>query len=329
MTQKDEKEKVVQEEKKKKSIHDTSFVCFTKDFLKTLIHEKLFLLSFILTLFFLGLFFNDVTKGSEGYFQKIDEHFTKTDNTVEATVDVDLNKDNKDMDVSSLIGIYSREVALNESIQVGDSCSISSYKLIYKISENKSIFKYLDSECLGTIRIWNDTLKYNTSNSARYISANGINYLFSNTGIKEVDGETYRLDDSISTIKEENKLNGAQISFIDNNIVIMSNKRLIILKGNNIVLDTNKDYVSNGGSIERKIFKSKSDTKYSFIVFNNAESLNCYQIFEEENDNELYKIYSITYNAEKKSFDDVELKVERKINDGCSNWNEDYNLLQQ
>ena len=330
MTNKEEKETVVQEEKKKKSIKDTSIGRFNRDLFHNLIHDKLFLLSFLLTLFFLGLFLNNATKGSEGYFQKLEEKYIKKDNKVEPTVDVDINgKAEEILDVTSLVGIYSREVVLSESVKVTDSCEISSYKLVYKIENDKSINKYFMNDCLGVFRIWNDKLKYNTSNSARYISAHDINYLFSNTGIKEVDGETYRIDESISSISGASRLYGARMSFLDNNIIISSDTSLLIIKGNSVVLNTKKDYANNGGTLDKTFYPGREEGKYTFIVFNNGESLNCYESYEENNDKVLYKIYSIDYDSEKKAFNEPKVIVERKINDGCKNWENDFNLLSQ
>ena len=327
-----EKDKVVEtEEKKKKTFKNSSFGRFLKDFFIKLSHEKLYLFSFILTIFFVGMFFNKFTSESEGFFQRLEHYKVNSDNKVEPTIDAGINGDkNSDvLDVSSNVGVYSREISLPEAVEVADSCSISSYKVLYKINKDKSIYKYFYNDCIGTIRIWNDTLKYNITNSARYISANGINYLFSNTGIKEVDGETYRLDEELANIKENKILNGVQILFVDSNVLFVNDKRLLIIKGNSVVLDTMKDYKSNGGSLDRLVYNSKKENTYNFIVFTNEEALNCYENPDQSDDKKVYSIYSITYDKEKALFEKPQLLVERKVNEGCKNWNEDYKLLQQ
>lgn len=317
---------------KRKSIKDTGFVKFFKSFVSLLLHDKKYLFSFLVSLFFFCLFFSQMTNESEGYIQKLEKSFNKNDNTVEPTVDdnIDANSQGSErLDISDYVGIYSREVSLSDPIEIDDSCKVSQYKIIYKVNKDNSIYKYFYSECLGTFKIWNDTLKYNISNSARYISAHEFNYLFSTTGIKEIDGDTYRYDDSLTNIKESNSNRDIKVLFFDNNIVFLNNNMLSIVKGNNVVLNTLTQYKSSGGNLEKLVYQSSNDGQFNFIVFSNNEALNCYDSYEDSNTNTLYSIYKVTYNQDNSLFEEPKLVLERKVNEGCKNWQEDLKKLKQ
>ena len=119
MTQ-NEKDKVVEtEEKKKKTFKTSSFGRFLKDFFIKLSHEKLYLFSFVLTIFFLGTFLNKFTSESEGFFQRLEHYKIGSDNKVEPTIDAGINSDKNSevLDVSSNVGVYSREIDITYAVK--------------------------------------------------------------------------------------------------------------------------------------------------------------------------------------------------------------------
>ena len=330
MKHNEDAKEVDKREQVRKAIRESGFARFLRNFFYTLVHSKKYMLSFILTIFFFCSFFMRVTNNSEGFFQRLENDSNKKDNTVEPTVDDDINSNKQVtdiLDISDYVGVYSREVTLSEKVELNDSCSISRYKVVYKINKDKTIYKYFYNDCVGVIKIWNDTLKYNTINNVRYISTDNTNYLFSNSGIKEIDGETYRVDSDLDGIREKNNINGLKILFYDTSAVFMEQKNLVIIKGNSVVLNYKEQYKNNGGKLDSYVYQSKTDGKFNFIVFSNEEALNCYEAYEESNEKDLYKIYSISYNKDNKSFNNPVIEVERKINEGCQNFDEDMKIL--
>lgn len=311
---------------------------FIKAFLNKIKEDKLYLFSFIITVAFLCIFSFNKLKETEGYYDR-KENTETNEKGVTPTVDTNLNKKDEDekveeeLNIDDYIGIYSREITMSSPIVLNDTCSISTYKLVYQIKKDETITKYLVNDCLGTVLMWNAKLQYVTSGGARYISANEINYLFSATNMREVDGETYKKDESIKTLKEELKIKDIDITFDKDNIILATNEDLILLKGNVIVYQLKDKYTNNGGDLEKRVYKSKEDMTYKFIVFTNNEKKVCYTTEEISNedftDGDLYKIYSIKYNSKKESFDDSQELVTRLKSAGCDVYEEDLKLLQE
>lgn len=305
---------------------------FFKDFFKKLKSDKLYLLSFLITLVLLGFFFYSNIKESDGLYKystknNIDE---TQDNDVSAGVDSNLNKKttDSDIDVSDYVGIYSREVDLNESVKLNDSCIINSYKVVYQIKKNKSIAKYFYNECIGTIKMWDSNLAYVSSGGARYISAKDTNYLFASNTMKEVDGETYTMDDDIDSIKEKTNVKNIDLTFDEGNIIIMTYDNLYLISGSNVGFKLGETYKNNGGDLEQRVYKSSTKYKYNFIVFSNEEKRNCYDETIVE-DKLLYTIYSVKYNKTDKKFGAVKTVVSRNVNDLCTNYDDDMDLLNE
>ena len=325
MNENNNQNEVVEEKKKRKS--HTFFV----DFFKKLKTDKLYLLSFIITLVLLGFFFYTNIKDSDGLYKyKNNNNLTEEkDSDVSATVDSNLNKKtDNDIDVSDYVGIYSREVTLGEAVKLNDSCTLNEYKIVYQIKKNKSIAKYVSNDCLGTIKIWDGSLAYVSSGGARYISANDTNYLFATNTMKEVDGETYTIDDDINSIKEKVNIKNIDITFDDSNIIIMTNDNLYLISGSSVGFKLGDEYKNNGGNLEQRVYKSSTKYKYNFIVFSNGEKTNCYNETIVE-DRPLYTIYTVKYNKSEHKFSSVKTVVSRNVNDLCTNYEDDMNLLKE
>ncbi len=301
---------------------------FGKAFGERLRTDKLFLFSFLITLIFIAFFSYKKLKNSESSYPNLINKFISNDNkqnnndngSNNSKVSVD-----EKLDISDYVGIYSRIVDLNDKLKINDSCTIDSYKMIYQVKKDKTITKYLYNTCLGSIKIWDDKLGYVTSGGTKYIGTEQIHFLFSGSSMKEVDGETYRVDDEFVSIREKNKIDGLYTYFYDSSIIFKTNKNLILLRGNSTLFNLNTEYPSAGGKLDKNVFKS-SDKMFKFIVFSNNENLNCYDK-EVEEDKPLYKIYSISYNEETTNFDKPAELVTRNVNDLCTNWKEDYKVL--
>ena len=332
------KEEIIQKEKvikiedaervlpKKQEKKVSNAYLFGKAFGERLRTDKMFLISFLITLFFLSFIAYRGLRDSKSSYPGFVSKFINSDSDDKTT-----NDDNKpavvvdeELDITDKVGLYSREITINESIRLSDSCSFESYKYIYQIKKDKTITKYLFNECLGVITIWSDKLDYITIGDTKYIGTEEYHFLFSGTSMKEADGDTYKMDDSITSIREKNYIKDLNVDFVDNSIIFTNNTNLILLRGNSVLFDLNKEYPSNGGNLDQSVYRLK-DSYYKFIVFSNNEPLNCYE--ESESDELIYKIYSISYDKEKMSFKKPEEIVTRSRNDGCGFWKEDLKLL--
>ena len=258
--------------------------------------------------------------------------FSTENNDGDVSASVDSNLNNKttdsDIDVSDYVGIYSREVTLSEPVKLSDSCTLNNYKVVYQIKKNKSIAKYIYNDCLGTIKLWDGTLAYVSSGGARYISANNTNYLFATNTMKEVDGETYTIDDDINSIREKTNVKNIDITFDDSNIIIMTYDNLYLISGGTVSIKLGVEYNNNGGDLDKRIYKSSTKYKYNFIVFSNGDAKNCYDETIVE-DKLLYTIYSVKYNSTDKKFGTVKKVVSRNVNDLCTNYDDDIELLKE
>jgi len=301
---------------------------FGKAFGERLRTDKLFLFSFLITLIFIAVFSYKKLKNSESSYPNLINKLIAEDNKQSSKDSTNTNNKvsvDEKLDIADYVGIYSREVELNEKLKINDSCTIDAYKFIYQVKKDKTISKYLYNACLGSIKMWDDKLGYVTSGGTKYIGTEQLHFLFSGTSMKEVDGETYRIDDEFVSIREKNKIDGLYTYFFDNSIIFKNAKNLILLRGNSILFNLDTEYPSAGGKLDKNVFKT-GDKTFKFIVFSNNEPLNCYDK-EIEEDKPLYKIYSITYNDSTTSFDKPIELVARNINDLCTNWKEDYKVL--
>ena len=326
------KEKVVKIEdadkvlKPKKDKKTSSAYLFGKAFGERLRTDKMFLLSFFITLVFLCAFSYRMLKNSEsdypGIFNRLiktEEHSGSTESESKTPVQVDEN-----LDISDKVGVYSREISLTDNIVLSDTCSIDTYKYVYQIKKDKTITKFLYNNCLGSIKVWEDKLDYVTIGGTKYIGTQNYHFLFSGTSMREVDGDTYKIDDDITSIREKNNIKNLEVSFIDNSVIFSSYNNIILMRGNSVLYNLNSVYKSSGGKVDRMVYHPNSDT-YNFIVFSNNEALNCYD--NNSGDDLVYKIYSMTYDKEKMEFATPNELASRTKSDGCENWKADLALL--
>jgi len=289
---------------------------------KNLFNNKLYLFSFIIVMLFFGYTIYNKINSSEGLY------FSKASNSsgteVSTTVDSNLSNSTSEVDISDYVGIYSREINLNEDITLSNSCTIDSYELVYRIKRDKSITKYFYSECFGTIKLWSDTLSYDDSSNTKYLSANDINFLLASGSIKEVDGETYIEDDDITSLKEKTLLKNVSLDVYGNNFIFLTVTNIIQVKGNTVNFNLNSKYMNNGGSLEKYIYKN--DNTYKFIIFSNGEDNNCYD--NNKSNSELYSIYEITFDKDKEEFGEAKKIITRTYSDGCDNLEEDLATLE-
>lgn len=286
---------------------------------------------------FLVVFSFSKLKNTEGYYDR--QKSTETTETATPTVNPPVSNPtsdkkpstNEEVDIASYVGIYSRTVTPTAPLKLSDTCTISEYQVIYQIKKDKTITKYLYNECLGTIKMWSDELSYVSSGGARYISANNVNFLFATNSMKEIDGETYKIDESITTLRESKKEKNTEITFYDNNIIIKTPNDLILLKGATISYQLSQKYTINNRK-EQTVYKSDTEDTYNFIVYE-EENKNCYTKEEIEAkefvDGPIYTIYSIKYNTEKGLFDTEKEIVSRQKSDGCDSLNADLEILKK
>lgn len=317
--------------KKKKNKNENPYYLFFTFIVKRLKEDKLYLLSFIITLITVAIFSIFKVQDAEGYYEK-----NKPINNESVSTNVDnSNKSNVELelDVSDYVGIYSKEFSLESPLVLSDTCSINSYKLVYQVKKDKSIIKYFVNDCVGNVKIWNDKLDYVSNGGARYISANDINFLFSTNHMKEAYGDTFNIDDDIGSVKEKKILKDYDISFLGTNIILHGNKELVAIKGNQVGFKLTDNYVSNGGNLEKLVYKSSIKNQYNFIVFENGEEGNCYGAASVTvptfTDGANYKIYTIKFNIEKDSFNDPKEIISRNKVDGCNLFNEDLETLKE
>ncbi len=299
---------------------DRPFYLFFGFFIKKLKEDKLYAISFVITVLFITIFPYYKVRDGESFY-KVHKDNTITEEVI-PTVDTTLNKESVELDVSQYVGIYSKEYLLDQSIMLNDTCKLDKYKMIYQIKKDKKITKYLYNECLGTIKVWDDELKYVNDGGARYINAHKISFLFSNKSLKEVDGETYKLDENFNDIKENIKNKNYSISFSESdlNIMLMTNDNLINIISNKVSFNLKDKYTNNGGNLDTLVYKY-DDKFYKFIIFNNGEEKNCYNDLEINGNNfidgESYNIYGITFDFNSGRYYDVSLLTTRKKSDGC------------
>lgn len=324
----------VKKTKEKKKSQNATYLFFTF-FVKRLREDKLYLFSFLVTITFFSIFSFKKLQETEGYYDRKQENKLTENNTTPTVNTPTENKKNEttitdELDISDYIGIYSREIVLTSPVVLNNTCTITDYKIIYQIKKDKTMTKYLMNDCLGTIKMWSDSLKYVSSSGARYISANNVNFLFSTTNMKEVDGETYKIDEEISTIRENRRQKDIENYFYDNNIILMSKDDLVLLKGSNISYQLSEKYKINK-VIDQIVYKSSAKNQFNFIIFIDSENKTCYS--EEEinkegfEDTENYKIYTIKYDAESGTFAPEKEIISRNKSASCTNYEEDLEEL--
>ena len=316
--------------KKEKNIIDERIYLFFTFFVKKIREDKLYFISFIITILFFTVFSVSKVREAEGIYSNIEKVVNSNNETSSQTVNNNLTEE---VDVSNYIGIYSKEYLMSEEIFINNSCSVTSYKIVYQIKKDKSIAKYLVNDCFGTIEMWNGKLSYVSTDGARYISANNINYLFSVSSMKEVDGETYKVDNELSVLKPKQKVKDVEFLFYYNNVILLLNDNLLHIKGDEILYNLKNNYINNGGKLDKKVYKSDIKNQFKFIIFNNGEEKNCYttsdlsdSLFE---DGIGYKIYTINYDLVANRFLSAKEIISRDKSALCDVFNEDLKLLKE
>lgn len=320
----------------KKVAKENRTYLFFKVFFRNLRENKLYFLSFFITIFTIAFFSINKVQEAEGIYGDTNIG-TNTNTPATPVVNPNANKTEEktptpeEVDISDFIGIYSREIVLSTPLSLDEQCTIDKYKLVYQVKKDKTITKYLVNDCLGTIKMWSDKANYVSSGGAKYISANKINYLFSPTNMKEVDGETYSSDSTITTLKEKKNKKNVTTYFYGDNVVLQDLNNLYLIKGNTVAFNLNNTYPNNGGNLEQRVYKAGATNQFNFITFSNEDNTNnCYSEFNaEEEDTLVYTIYSIKYNSDTNNFENAKKILSRNKSDKCENYEEDLKNLEE
>lgn len=337
-------EKVEIEKKHKKIEEDTTISkiknklnehnFFFKNFLEKLKVDKIYLISFLITLTFLSVTSVIKVKHADGYLNKNQTDINQKENNDDTTLTPAKDAEQEEIDVSDYVGIYSKEYILDNVITFGENCTVDSYKYIYQINNDGTISKYFNNSCIGTIKIWSDKFKYNNNDGARYIGTKNMNYTFNTNKLKEVDGETYKIDTDITTIKESKNIEEIELSFYGLNTIIMTNTNLILLNKEKASSPISEEYTSPVTSLKKRFYKSSNEYQYNFIVFNTDIDEICAtqepnNIENVETSEETYKIYSIRYDASSDNFLEPKMLVSRTKSDSCENYKKDLSILKE
>ena len=289
-----------------------SFINKIKEKMKT---NKLYLFSFIVTVAFLGFL---IIK--DAYDREQDNNKSK-DNIANVVTDSNIDEN---VNIKDYIGYYSKEYNLSKSVNI-NNCDIKSYKIDYYIDKNKSIYKYFENGCLGTYLVYKDVIKYNYTDGARYLGSNKENYLFSNSGLKILNGDTFNKDEDITSIKEKKLDKNVKLYFNDKSIIMRSYDNIYLLKST-LLSNITSDYINNGGELEKRVYSSDG-INFKFIVFSNNERVNCYN--DRKETDVVYNIYSVKYDKENDKFLSINKEKTRYYNDSCNIFNEDLDDLQK
>ncbi len=276
-------------EKNSKSIFENAF-------LRQLIDNKLYLLSFIITIVVLGYGLSYILRDSDGLVTKRN----KAQLQILKELEEEKKKDN---------GYYSFNVVLNKKVDIG-TCSITSYSYIYEVDDNK-MTKYFSNHCLGTIKLLKDNRPIIN------------NYSF------KIDDITYTKDSSVTKIVEDSN-SSVNLYFYNNNIILLSDDDLVLLNNNEVSYISSELYKSSGGNISKRYYKSKEEDTFKYIVFYNNEDVSCYdEIDPNKKDEVVYDIYQIHYNTLLNGFDEPKKITSRNKGNFCLNYDSDIDLLKQ
>ncbi len=266
-----------------------------KTFFSELRHNKLYLLSFLITIAFIGgCVIRDINK-SEGMI-------TKQKNADKVLKQV--KKKNNNTTTNNNNGVYKTNMTLSRTISIG-ACDINEYSYYIEVNNTKYT-KYFSNSCIGTVLVGNITDKITIKNKSF-----------------KLDNNTYNKDDSIDL--KESKSN-IEVNIYKDNILLLGDDNLVLLNDNSIIYTSSDIYQNNGGKLTKRYYR-KNNT-YKFIIFENNIEEDCSTVSSKDN-NKVYTIYSITYDIyNNKLGDPVEL-VSRYSNDLCNYYEEDMKLLQE
>lgn len=316
------KKDIEDNEESPKTFKDTRTYRIIGTLKKNLKEDKWYLASFIITIIFLliGCFLK--VREAEGIYTPKNENAENTTETKEndSVASATTAEKTEELDVSNYVGYYTHTYTLTSKINLTTTCSIDSYEIIYQIKKDNTINKYLNNTCLGVILLVNDKLNYVTSSGARYIGSSSTNFLFGNGSIKEVDGDTFKIDETITNLKENKKLDTINITNYPNNIALISQSNIYLIKGNSIIFNLNEEYPSTENTLSQRIYNK--DTTYYYIQFLAKED----SCLKNNTDDEYYNIYSISYNYEENNFD-ISIYKTRNVSEGCQSISSDIQEL--
>ena len=174
-----EKEKVIKIENSQNIVNkepkkNSNAYNFGRAFGERLRTDKFFLLSFLITLAFLGYISYQRLKNSQGSYynlikQMVNEEDSDKDKNSNSNVVVD-----EELIVTDYVGVYSREIALTDSIKLSNSCTLDSYKVVYQVKKDRSINKFFFNECLGVFKLWSGKLDYVYVSGTKYIGTEDL-----------------------------------------------------------------------------------------------------------------------------------------------------------
>ena len=139
--------------------------------------------------------------------------------------------------------------------------------------------------------------------------------------MREVGGNNYTKDESLDTIKVTELPKEIEVYFYNDNVVLLSNNNLAIIKNSLVNFELTKDYQNKGGNLEKLVYKVSDKDQFNFIVFSNNEEVNCYESSKEEKP--LYTIYQITYDAKNDTFSNPKTLITRDKTTTCNTFDED------
>ena len=266
-----------------------------KTFFGELRHNKLYLLTFLITIFFIGsCVIKDINK-SEGMITK-----QRNANKVLKQVNKKTTTTNK----NSNDGIYKTNLTLSRSISIG-ACDINEYSYLIEVKKNKYT-KYFSNDCVGTVLVGNIQSKINIKNKSF-----------------KLDNNTYNKDDTVDLKITKSNID---INIYDDNILLLGDDNLVLLNNDSILYTSSDIYQNNGGKLTKRYYR-KNNT-YKFIIFENNIEEDCPTISNKDN-NKVYTIYSITYDINNNKLGDPVELVSRYSADLCNYYEEDMKLLQE
>lgn len=292
-------------------------VLVLSSFINQLKEDKLYLICFIITIIFFGIFSFDKVRDGSGIFSSNDaiESTKKENNLLE-----------EKLDMTKYVGIYVKNYRLNKTIKINDKCEFKTYDYIYQVNKNNKINKYMYNECLGTVLIYSDTLGYVKSENSKNIGSKSFIYVFKDNKLTELDGLTYtknisyKIDDDILDLKD------TKLIFHGDKFILDNVKELYLINGKEIETEIVTDSL-----LSKSVFRIKDSSNFKYIDYMEGETQTCYVKsttqevgFEDKN---TYTIYSVKFNEDTLSFSDPFIEVVRKRSDTCDTLNDDLSSL--
>lgn len=265
-------------------------------FWKKLTESRLYLISFIITVFVLGYGLYKGLKSSDGIITKW--------NKEQLEIIENINKAKAAND-----GYYSHNVTLNEKIQIG-TCEVESYDFIYEVKEG--VFtKYFSNTCLGVVKLGEE----------QDIKIDNFSFV--------VNNYTYDKDTTITSLIESSN-SSVSLYFYLNSIILLSDDNIILLNNNKVAYNSGDKFKNNGGNLSKRYYESKEEDTFNYIVFYNGEETACYDEVDHAHDaDKLYEIYQIHFNPSFNKFDEPKLLISRTKGDYCINFENDIKVLKQ